>query len=359
MRIGFVGHEFHIKSRSSLFFIKILQGIGEVRETYFSPDNPDGPTEAELASTIVSEAYDLVIFWQTEGIASHCLPFMCRNMVIIPMYDAAAGRSTAFWRQFFTCRFISFSRRLHETLCEAGLDSNYFQYFPEAIVPPEIPVSALRKGFFWERRPRDTLNLRLVAKQCKVLGIKSLHVHLAADFRKDKTLQKNVLEFIDQSDLEISFSEWFENISDLEETIKAAQFYFTPRQVEGIGMAFLEAMSRGKVVISPDSATMNDYIGHLSSGILYDSDLPFDLPTLRDEEILRLQSGAYNRCRIGRQDWENDIARLRSLILNDGQRWPERDYSSHFNRDCRRFAHEATFNDSGLTHRGSIEFYGR
>ena len=42
-----------------------------------------------------------------------------------------------------------------------------------------------------------------------------------------------------------------------------------PRRKEGIGMAFLEAMAMGKCVVAANDATMNEYMRHGKTGILF------------------------------------------------------------------------------------------
>ena len=90
--------------------------------------------------------------------------------------------------------------------------------------------------------------------------IKKVHIHEDLDPRyKKKDLSK-----IDKKSISITRSTWFEKKEDLEKKMKKSAIYIAPRKYEGIGMAFLHAMSIGRCVIAPDFSTMNEYIksGH-------------------------------------------------------------------------------------------------
>jgi hypothetical protein len=52
-------------------------------------------------------------------------------------------------------------------------------------------------------------------------------------------------------------------------------------------MAFLEAMAKGKCVVAPNHSTMNEYIIHRKTGILYEPDnpQPLDFSNLNIKEI--------------------------------------------------------------------------
>lgn len=52
--------------------------------------------------------------------------------------------------------------------------------------------------------------------------------------------------------------------------MQESSIYVVPREYEGIGMIFWEAMAMGCCVISPDNPTMNEYIKNGKTGILYD-----------------------------------------------------------------------------------------
>ena len=62
--------------------------------------------------------------------------------------------------------------------------------------------------------------------------------------------------------------------------------YFAPREAEGIGHSFIEALSLGLCVVAPDAPTMNEYITNGVNGILYDPFFPQPI-SLKDIDDIR------------------------------------------------------------------------
>ncbi|BAK65694.1 hypothetical protein SLG_10190 [Sphingobium sp. SYK-6] len=339
MRICFVGHAFHKLSRSHIFFLDILKALGSVEEYYHSPDDPRDPAD-DIVAAIAAKRFDRYIFWQTEYIASELL---CATefgrMILIPMFDAASHYDETWWQRFQMHRFIAFSRAMHETLQCAGLDSSYFQYFPEPAAEP-ITFAEPEGAFFWERRPMERTNASQVRAQCRALGLTKLHVHAAPDRPHHRIAQSARLAQMKDGAVPVSVSGWFDDRAALDACASTFRFYFAPRTQEGIGATFLEAMARGQIVLAPDAPTMNEYIGHLSSGILYDPDAPLSLPILSKSDLDRISTGAFQRVRLGHERWLKDRERLNSIILDDRRRWSYSDSAASFGNLLRREAHE-------------------
>ena len=329
MKICFVGHTFHGKTRSSQFFQSILAELGEVTVLNSSPDRI-GLADDPVVEHYLSEPYDLWVFWQTEYLAARLIPFGLRNAVIAPMYDGAVGRPDAFFQQFVGCRFASFSRELHRRLQSIDCRSASFEYWPEPAPKRERSFAPKDwSAFFWERRPLEIPNMGTVAQQCRLMKLGRLHVHAAPDFATDS------LGFSfagNMQGVDITTSSWFDDPAEYRKVSGDPLFVFAPRLTEGIGMVQLEAMSRGQIVIAADRPTANQYIGNLSSGILYDPDRPYELPRLTEARVAEMSAAAYSRVVFGRQEWEEDIERLKSFLLDDGRRWPNSDNSAHFGR---------------------------
>ncbi|MDR2337819.1 MAG: glycosyltransferase [Deltaproteobacteria bacterium] len=72
----------------------------------------------------------------------------------------------------------------------------------------------------------------------------------------------------------MTYSNWFENKSDMTDLIKQAGIYIAPRKLEGIGISFLETMVMGKAVIAQDAPTMNEYIENGINVYLVDFNKP-------------------------------------------------------------------------------------
>jgi glycosyltransferase involved in cell wall biosynthesis len=120
--------------------------------------------------------------------------------------------------------------------------------------------------------------------------------------------------------------------------MNAAHLVFAPRALEGIGMAFLEPMARGQIVVAPDRPTMNEYLRHRTTGLLFDPDRPeLDLaPT--PAMFAAMSRAAVRTVSLGHARWLADRERLVSIIAADGRRWSTRDHSAHFRNEIRRRA---------------------
>lgn len=338
MKICFVGHTFHEKTRSSDFIRSILKELGEVTVLNSSPDD-DRMDDDAVVLEFLENKYDLWVFHQTEYVAARLLPLGLRNAVIAPMYDGAWAWPDDFFRQFVNCRFLSYSRALHTRLQRLDQRSMSFEYWPE---PAPVPERSMDRetwsAFFWERRPLMVPNARSVAQQCRALDIKSLHVHAAPDFPQEAVSTRGFRHRDNLGGVALTTSTWFESAAEFRAVSGAPLFHFAPRLYEGIGMTMLEAMARGQIVVAPDRPTANQYIGHLSSGILYDPERPLDLPDLTASEAEEMSAAARQRVVRGYETWQMDRERLVSFLLEDGKRWPSTDSAAHFGLAIRRAA---------------------
>ena len=320
--------------------LDLLKSIGELE--VFTSD-PDGGTDAddELILAVIQKEYDCYVFLQTEYVAERLRQLVSGRFVIIPMYDGARGRPDKFWRQFSSSQFISFCRTHHEHLESLGCRSVCFQFFPN----PEVVTArdfATREAFFWERRPDTVLNRRLVIDLCRQLGVTSLQLHAAPDFQRHArtTLRGKTTQ---QGSMKVTETQWLERREDFDVVANASMFYFAPRLYEGIGMAALEAMSRGQIVVAPDLPTLNEYISHGATGILYDPARPEITLSLDPVDLKRMSIAARKKIELGRADWTLDIERMKSFLIDDGRRWKTRDVSSHFMNVLLRSASSRAF----------------
>ncbi len=276
-RLAYVDQKIHIKTSSTQFLIDILKKHYNV-SCYWSDLWDNG-----LYRKIAQEKYDVVVLFQNFNYGKSILNSLnCRNIVIVPMFDAIAHEDDLFWLPYRDRKFLNFSLTLHNRLAHLGITTFYSQYFK----PPEeytkaFDFTALR-GFFWQRRNDITF------KQIKSLISKSefehIHLHLAVDYPK---CRKVIPSAEDNKRYGITISEWFGRKEDYFKVLKRANVYFVPRSVEGIGMSFLEAMSRGQCVVAPNCPTMNEYVQHGVNGFLYDLRNPEPLDFCHAKEMGR------------------------------------------------------------------------
>ena len=93
--------------------------------------------------------------------------------------------------------------------------------------------------------------------------------------------------------------------------IRQKGIYVAPRDLEGIGMSFLEAMAMGKAVIAVDNPTMNEYIEDGKTGYLFDLKNPKKIDLSNIEQV---QKNAFDFMREGRKKWEKDKEKIIDFI---------------------------------------------
>lgn len=279
-KILYIGLEFHLKTRSSQFFIDILKKYYEIDFIWC------GQFEASLDimnSRLIHNDYTAVILFQIMLTKEKLELLNCQNIILIPMYDNDLNITYGKWRQFSQYKFIHFSKTLFDKLNFLGVtNSVYLQYAPK----PDQSIKNIQSGkkaklFFWQRA--NALNLEYIKKLIDPSQIESIHLHrLSADAQNDPFFQEP-----NQADVKkynITYTSWFDNKEDIEKIMQASDIFIAPRLYEGIGQAFLEAMSYGKCVISPNHPTMNEYIINGYNGILFD----YHNPQLLDISNFRL-----------------------------------------------------------------------
>ena len=134
-----------------------------------------------------------------------------------------------------------------------------------------------------------------------------IHLHQAVDPNQQflKPDQEDIEKF------QITFSDWFDTREEMLELIREKAIYVAPREYEGIGMSFLEAMAMGKLVVANNQPTMNEYIENGKTGLLFDWQNPQPLDFSQREKI---QKNAYEFMKKGREKWEKEKEKIVEFI---------------------------------------------
>lgn len=305
----FIGHTYHQKTKSSLFLLEILEERYDVRMVYIDPQSSTTYNEMSLVGE--PRHYDLLVVWQVMPDIGLMKKFVSWDYgCFFPMYDHQMGNKEFYnetWQGFMDFNIVCFSKALFNDVVKAGFNAKYIQFFPK---PHPVEEWGDEHGvFFWQRV--TSLNMETLVSVTKHLDIHSVHLHEALDpghkLLPPEKWSKELSSFI--RSVEVRESEWFENKAQLTNEMDRYAFYMAPRYYEGIGMSFLDAMARGRCVIAPDTATMNEYITHGVNGLLYSWDgatddckliLPPDLP------IRQLQANALHSIQEGYKRWEEN-----------------------------------------------------
>lgn len=259
-KVLFVDHAFHKKTRSADFFTSVLEKRFIV-ETYWL--NPEDRSDSGVLAAAANA--DVIVLWQMDFLGPVFLS-MGKPVIVIPMYDGSGAMPDVHWLFSSEARFFNFCFVLNERIRMAGCESMLLRYFPEPVKESTLPRFDELNAFFWQRRPDSGLTVETINA---LLGteLDSLHVHDVPDI-----VGMPAPSMPEEVKYSYTRSTWFESKEDYEECLKKANVFVAPRSAEGIGMALLEAMAQGKLVLAHDEPTHNEYISNWSNGVLFNKD---------------------------------------------------------------------------------------
>jgi len=303
-KLLFIGHSYHIKTKSSDFIEKMLSNTYHV-DKIFEDSWEHGGLSIDYAAIDI-EQYDAIVIWQIIELLprSFIKKISKVNTTYFPMENYHWGWDK--WRKYKNLKIISFSLYNYTKLANWGLDVSYFQYFPKPEIRTDKPFKKRKfKYFFWQRL--NYFNWNNIKKYVPLNSIEQFILHNAPD-PGHKFIEPNEE---DKINYRIRVTSWFAKKEDLMKLIDGCDIYIAPRNLEGIGMSFLEAMARGKVIIAIDAPTMNEYIINNKNGYLLkiednrEIDL-LNIESIRKESIRSICEG-YNK-------WEKDKGTILDII---------------------------------------------
>lgn len=319
MKIAYIDHSYHERTKSTVFLSDILIKSGFDVE-FFWDSSYCGGTPVNFDELLGN--YDAYIFFQVYPKSS--IPFhqTGANITFIPMLDSYWNQGmfhySKYLEYFNGCKVLCFSRYLTNAFLSNGVAAKFFQYYPN---PDHYNVNyefEKINSFFWVRYP-EMVSWHMVKQVLKVADVHSTHIHLAVDPGKE-------IDIIPPEDVDrfnITTSEWFDNKGEYMKRVQNSQLYFAPRHCEGIGMSFLEAMAMGKCVVAMNNGTMNEYITSGLNGILYDVDhkgnvklIPESL-SLSSDNIRMMCQNARRSIEQGYQHWKTRETSIVDFIVAD------------------------------------------
>jgi glycosyltransferase involved in cell wall biosynthesis len=299
-KIVYVGHSYHKKTKSTTFLIEYLKEYYDVEEVL--DESWLGKSFPNLS--FIDESYLGVIFFQLLPPKDVIKTIRNDNIIIFPMFDYSKGFDYGYWNDYKAFKIINFSRNLHNRLHSWDFESIYLQYFPK---PVNFTPGRNKEIFFWQRLTH--FNISTVVKLFKGTGFK-IHLHKVVDPGQEFIPPSKEME----KRFKINYSDWFETKDEMLDVIKQKGIYVAPREYEGIGMSFLEAMAMGKAVVAVNNPTMNEYIENGVNGYLFDLKNPKEIDLSNIEQI---QKNSYEFMKEGYRKWERDKSKIIIFINKD------------------------------------------
>ena len=236
MNILFVDHVCHRKTRSADFFLDILRAQHTVNCHYYDTYYKCGIPRSKIA------AADLIIFWEFLP-GRFKIAVNGKPCLFVPMYDNEWGSKWQ-WRRIARSGMsvLSFCDALTRHAKSCGVKNILTVHY--AMDPSRFPQNTgdPRKALYWDRGNFAESTIRALFE---------------ADVLDELVVQRDFLPPEEYA----AFLDRF-------------GVYIAPRAKEGIGMAFLEQIARGKCVVAHDDATMNEYITDGQTGIIRNFSAP-------------------------------------------------------------------------------------
>lgn len=303
MRVAYLGLAYHAKTGSTRFLLDLLAAHAQV-DAFFA--EPDPAKLRETCAGFSERDYDAIVVLQLHE-AFALLSGRHPNVTYAPMHDAMWRGGAFLWKPHFNAaKVLCFSRALHAEVMRRAPVHAYAQYYPDpARYRPADPAPGLR-GVFWYRR--SEIPPASVFALTEGTRFDSLTIHDAPDPGHEAPFPAAVPRHVARLDRTV----WTPDGGPFRAAQEAANVFFAPRPLEGIGMSFLEAMARGLCVVAPDAPTMNEYVSHGVNGLLYAPGRPAPRDFARAREI-----GARAREDIaaGHARWQAALPALAEFLL--------------------------------------------
>lgn len=309
MKILIVDHFYHQKTKSADLLEAFIPDNSIVQTFYIDPSSSIDLYISDLIK-LVEETWDVVLLWQIDYLGAFFSSYG-HKVIIFPMFDGSFSLPSSHWRALKDCTIISFSLKLHAKIARFCQSSFFFQYYP---LPQPLELRHLGShdsAFFWIREPKSLVSLANVIKVIPSF-VNKIHLHCEPE---DLAFVKSESEQY-LSRFAFSFSTWFKNKQQYIEKVLESTFYIAPRESEGIGFGFLEAMSLNRIVIANDESTHNEYIDNYCTGILCNFRDPVSLApiSLSSSEIDCMQSLLDRQHSSKLMSWKFSISSIQDII---------------------------------------------
>lgn len=308
-KLLFIDHKYHEKTKSADFFVDILRRHFSVGVHYLQPGS-----RVDYGVLKEADTADVIVLWQLDFLSPLFLA-MGKPVITIPMFDGSGGMPDLHWIFAQKARFFNFCLNLNERIRMCGCETQSIRFYPEPVAESELPSFDELNVFFWQRRPDHGIDYALIDD---LVGdqIDSLHLHNAPDLGSRPRVTPN-----QNRNYKYTESTWFRDRSAYVDQLGRSNVFVAPRVAEGIGMALLEAMAQGKLVLAHDAPTNNEYVANGVNGILFDAAHHRHM-TIDKDSAARMARTAWMSVVVGRKAWIESEDAIVSWI--DGAEAPER-----------------------------------
>ena len=300
-RLTFVDIDFHKKTKSGNFLYEIFSKKFYTNLLWVKSKNKKfifDPVSKNLKENIFFFQYlpDLISLFKLRH----------KKIFWAPMYDDIKKKNYFFWSllSFFNIKIVSFSRKVNQICNKHKLNFIYIKYFPNFKKLKNKKIKNKFSIFFWYRgsvKIFDWINC-INKKQVKEINYFNL---------KDPNFLNEKITNDMKKDYRIKFFQGHFGKKDhlYRKLVRKSDIYVAPREREGIGHSFLEAISLGKYIICKNEETMNEYITSKKIGIFFNQKLNI-------KDLINFSKVRENYMKKLSEDWNKNKIKLIKYILN-------------------------------------------
>lgn len=296
----------------------------------------------ELGHVLQLRRYDRLLLWGVGREAEQSLRDMHPRTTIVPS-RAFMEQDDRWLRSFLGKRFLAFDRGTHERLLDNGLESHFFQWYSNPVDNSlRLDVGTDQKVLWIDFPDRSPQDLELITRQCVRIGASALTV-CSTEATEGSTELAEIARRLLVDKVSVSCVPLDGRKKVIEQVIAQHSFVIPTGSIADCRWAVTTSMGYGRIALVSAVPALKDYVGHRSSGLIYDPMDSLELSILSTLEARRISRGAAAKAERGYKVWRSDQRRLRSLLHFDGQRWESSDWGGQFATRIRRSAFETAF----------------
>ncbi len=262
-RLAYIDYWSHKYTRSGDFLREILSEEFEITDFWWK--------EKEKIPFNEINNFKYIFFFHVFFPYQIMRKFKDKKIMWAPMYDALNFRNSffksIFWKQMsrLGIKVLKFSSKITESIGKETVASLNLNYFLKPEFNSEIDKYSKLNIFFWDR---GRINIDEWLKLFNKDEINKI-VYFPKPDPGEQTNEKRYLEIKKEYNFEL-IEKKFMPKSDFINVMKKCNVFIAPRKKEGIGIAMVEAISRGMYVVGYNDSTMNEYIKDNKIGFIFD-----------------------------------------------------------------------------------------
>ena len=267
IKLVFLDHAYHFKTRSGDFLRDIFKSKFLIKNFW---------VDKNLEFDEKFYSHENYFFFQILPPLKVLKRLKGKNLMWAPMYDShhhPIGLSPLLWKiiNFYKIKVLSFSKKLSNLMNESNVNFINLKYYKKSIVKKVKKKKKVNIFFLF----RADLQIKNWINLFDPSTVNEIYLFCHKD-QKKPIIPDNV-----KNNFKINYIiKNFTKNNHFLKILNKSDIFIAPRRKEGIGMALIEALARGKYVVGNNESTMNEYIKNKKIGLLTPTNKKFQISFL-------------------------------------------------------------------------------